>query len=162
MMLNLLFSPNGRIRPDEFTKGAVVLLAINFFAWLAWFLSFEIGALVGFLSFTLIFCWFCLFAKRFRSVGRSPGFFIPVFFVFIFLMFIITNIVSAFILPPDIVEKVAALQEMRADPNPDFSAMTESLTELMKDMAIPYSVGFFLAGTACAFGANRNLPANTP
>lgn len=155
-MGKLLFSPEGRIGPTEFRKGAVILLAANFFLWLSWHVNFGVGMLVGVLSLTFIYCWACLFSKRFHDAGKSGGFFALVFLAFVVLSYIISSIFLAG-LSPDIVPMVAEVQEKLDPSNPDIEYMMEAYTKIFKTFAIPYAVGYLLAGAGIAFLTNKFL-----
>lgn len=155
-MGKLLFSPEGRIGPDMFKKGAVILLAANFFMWLAWYVSFGVGLLVGLVSFALIYCWACLFIKRFHDAGKSGASFALVLLIFIILVYLISNVLLA-ALSPEVIEMVADVQE-NLDPNePDIDYMMESYTKIFQAFAIPYAVGYLVTGAGVAFVTNKIL-----
>jgi len=155
-MGNLLFSPSGRIGRQEFIKGAVVLLAINFFLWLAWFISMGIGVFAAFGSLALIWCWACLFIKRFADAGKSGGFFALVFIGFVIVSYILANMLTI-ILSPDMLEVALDLQELTQEAQPDMEALMPAMAKMMKGIVIPYAASYFLTGAAFAFGINALL-----
>lgn len=153
---NLLFSPSGRINSSEFRKGAVILLALNFFLWLTWYAGVAVGALAALLSFGFIYCWICLFAKRFEDAGKSPAWFIAVFFGFLFLSYILAGFL-ALVLSPDLLERNAELQAaMQNDPE-DIQALMPLMNQMMQSLIVPYAVAYFFAGAIIAFGTNALL-----
>jgi len=156
-MLKLLFSPEGAVGPQEFQKGAVVLLAINFFGWLSWYGGLGLGVLTAMLSLILIYCWFCLFAKRLRIAGKSPAWFILIFLAFVILMYIVGALVSSLILSPDLIEKVSDLELMMQDPAPDLQAVMSEFTEVMKRLTVVNAVQYVIAGSILAFALNSML-----
>ncbi len=155
-MGNLLFSPGGRIGKQEFIKGAVVLLAINFFLWLAWFISMGVGVFAGLGSLALIWCWACLFIKRFADAGKSGGFFALVFIGFVIVSYIMANVLTI-ILSPEMVQVAQDLQELTRETQPDMEVLMPVMTKMMKGMVIPYAAAYFLTGAAFAFGTNALL-----
>lgn len=155
-MGNLLFSPSGSIGKSEFAKGAVILLALNFFMWLTWFAGIGVGSLAGIVSFLFIYCWVCLFAKRFTDAGKSPAWFIAVFVAFIVLSYLMASFLTL-ALSPELLEQNAELQEtMQNDPE-DIQALMPLMTAMMKSLVVPYAVGYFVAGAIVAFGTNALL-----
>lgn len=155
-MGNLLFSGTGRIGRQDFTKGAVILLAINFFLWLAWFVNMGVGSLAALASLVLIYCWGCLFAKRLNDAGKSPAIFIAAFFGFVVLSYILANIL-ALALSPDLAVKAAELQTLSQDDPENIEALIPLMTGLMKALVVPYAVSYFIAGAIVAFGFNAAL-----
>lgn len=156
-MGELLFNPYGQINGRDFEKGAVVLLAINFFLWLAWYGGVGVGGIAGFLSLGFIYCWFCLYAKRLRGVGQSPAWFIMIFSGFTLGSYVLAGFLLA-ALSPELLEKFTAFQELQSA-NPDNPEVVLPLaTELMKNIAIPYAIAYFIVGAFCAFGINKRLP----
>lgn len=155
-MANLLFSPEGRIGPIEFRKGAVILLAANFFLWLSWYVNFGIGMLVGLVSFAFIYCWACLFVKRFHDAGKSGGFFALVLLIFMIVAYLVSNVLLV-ALSPDIMSMMADLQD-NLDPNdPDLEYMMDAYTKIFKAIAIPFAIGYLLTGAGLAFVTNKIL-----
>ena len=71
-MGNLLFSPNGRINPGEFMKGAIILIIIGMLLSLPSILGMnKIGTPLGFLSYLLAFPWVVIWIKRYHDGGKS-------------------------------------------------------------------------------------------
>ena len=158
-MGNLLFSPDGTIGKADFTKGAVILLAANFVLWLAWLVNFGIGGLAGLMSLVLIYCWGCLFVKRFKAAGKSGAMFVLVFFVFLFLSYILANLLMLS-LSPDMVVKAEELQALSQSDPENIEALLPLMNELMGAMVVPYAVAYFIAGAFIAFVTNAKMNDN--
>ena len=70
-MGNLLFSPKGRIGPSEFTKGAIILIAISFMLGLLPLVSIKLAMVGNLIGLVLLWCWIVLWVKRFHDGGQS-------------------------------------------------------------------------------------------
>ena len=72
-MGNLLFSPNGRINPSEFTKAALILIALGFILALpeAFGMSGALTTIAGLISFLLLYPWVVIWIKRYHDAGKS-------------------------------------------------------------------------------------------
>lgn len=163
-MLNLLFSPNGRIDSASFMKGAIILLALNFFLWLAWFINLPLALLAGLVSLMSIYCWACLFVKRFHDAGRTGWLFPAVLIAFLILAFTVMPIFVSLFLPVD-AELANKAEEMRqiqedvagsSDPE-DLRLMMSTMFELYQSIAMRQAIVFFLTGLLLAFGINKFL-----
>lgn len=160
-MSKLLFSSEGQIGRSEFQKGAVILLAVNFFLWPVWYISLGLGAMATIGSFVLIYCWACLFVKRLRSAGKPGIWFVPIFLLFAVLSYFLGNIFLT-ILSPEIVPEILEFQEIADPQNPDMEYILPFYERLFKALAIPYAASYLIVGAAIAFLANKNLPSNSP
>ena len=70
-MGNLLFSPSGRIGPNAFLKGMMILAIIGAVISLIGLVSFQASQILGYISFLLIIPLFFLLVKRSHDAGRS-------------------------------------------------------------------------------------------
>ena len=72
-MGNLLFSPTGRINPNEFMKGALILILASIILSIPTALGMTgaIPAILGFVSVITIYCWIVLWIKRYHDSGKS-------------------------------------------------------------------------------------------
>lgn len=163
-MFKLLFSPEGRIGPSEFIKGAVILLALNFVLWLGWFVNLPIALLAGLIALMTIYCWACLFTKRFHDAGRTGWLFIAVMAAFLVLSFIVFPMIVGLLIPPDaeLITKAEELKQMQQDmagtSNPeDLGLLLGGMFELYQSIAMRQAIVFFLSGAALAFGVNKLL-----
>ena len=169
-MRKLFFSADGRIGPEEFIKGAVILLAINFALWLSWFVSMGLGVFATLISVVTIFCWACLFAKRFHDANMNGMMFLPVLGLFLLLLVFVVPILLFPIIPLSEreLELTAQLQviseEFWSDPMAAMSRSDEenmvmiSLSEELNTAgAIRSAIQYFLAGAITAFGINKLL-----
>jgi len=164
-MFRLLFSPDGRIFPEEFRKGAIVLLAINFFLWPSWYLGAGVGFLAFMITLVTIYCWTCLFAKRFHDAGKSGGWFALLFFIFAILSGILCFFIAAMRLgikaagDPELLEKVEYMQTLRgSEIGPE---ETETVLEIYKAMGelsiVPAAIICLIVGGGIAFITNAVL-----
>jgi len=156
-MGNLLFSQQGLIGRDAFHKGAVILLAVNFFMWPAWYLGLGIGVLAAIASFILIYCWACLFVKRLRSAGKPGIWFLAIFSAFLFGTYIVGSIFLSALFP-DMVQEMATFLETTDRKNPDLEKVWPFYEKLLKSLAIPYAAAYLIVGYALASLINKNLP----
>ena len=158
-MGNLLFTHNGFVDRGAFHKGAVVLLAINFFLWPVWFAGMGPGFIAFFASLVLVYCWACLFIKRLRAAGKSSLWFLTIFSAFAFGSYILGSIFLS-ILSPEMVDEIVEFQKTADPKNPDMDVFLPFYDRLFKALAIPYAAAYLITGAALAFSINRNLPAN--
>ncbi|MEM6411384.1 MAG: DUF805 domain-containing protein [Pseudomonadota bacterium] len=105
---NVLFSPNGRISPNTFWRGTILLvgwqivlnLAIGFLP-----LSLALGLMLSVLL--LFYPYLCVYGKRLHDSGRSAWQFLLFFFAWLLL--------SLYVMPavfqPLVAEETARLQE---------------------------------------------------
>ena len=163
-MGKLLFSPDGRISSSEFMKGAVILLALNFFLWLSWFAGMGFGFFAAIVAIFTIYCWACLFIKRFHDAGKSGWLFIPVLAVFLVLVLFVLPLVTFPIFPVSeealqAMQVIEDFQQANSQPTTieEISPMLEAADTMMKARAIPSSIIYFLGGLITAFGTNKLL-----
>lgn len=156
-MNDLLFSPLGTIGRDTFKRGAVILLAANFFLWPLWWFGMGMGMLGGFLALCLIYCWYCLFSKRLRASHRSPVLFIPILLTFMIVSYILATILwIAFV--PDLAERLEEIQALNPNDPANMEALIAMHESMMRDLFAPSAAAFFIVGYAVAFGVNNALP----
>jgi len=165
-MSNLFFSPKGEISPNEFRKGAVILLALNFFLWLTWFVSFGLAMFASFVALITLYCWACLFIKRLRYAGVSELFYLMIFGSFMFALVLIVPVIMNIILPVneqslamalELTERTTALQAMDNPTIEDIRPSLDLLIEVNRLTAFRQAITFFLSGAFVAFGMNRIL-----
>lgn len=155
-MGNLLFSPNGTINAAQFNKGAVILLAFNFFLWLSWYGGLGIGFIALLLVLASIYCWVCLFAKRFADAGKSGAWFLLIFTGFVIVSYLLSNVLIA-IMSPEMIETAEELQRLQVEDPQNIEALMDGMGEMIKGMVIPYAIGYLISGAIFAFGTNKML-----
>jgi len=165
-MFRLLFSPDGRIFPEEFRKGAIVLLAFNFVLWLTWYTSLGLALLASIVALASIYCWACLFIKRLHDGGKTGLLFIPILIGFIIAAYLIVPTLVALILPENeqALTKALELKELQeslgsganADPE-DVREFFGLMFEVYQAAALRMAIIFFFAGALTAFLFNRKL-----
>lgn len=158
-MGHLLFSPEGTIGKADFSKGAVILLAANFVLWLAWLINFGVGGLVALASLMFIYCWGCLFVKRFKAAAKPGAMFILVFFGFVFLSYILSQLL-AIALSPDLVSQMEEMQALSESDPENIEALMPLADAFMRALVVPYAVAYFIAGAFIAFAINANMNDN--
>lgn len=166
-MIKLFFSADGRIGPQEFIKGAVILLALNFVLWLAWFVSGTAGFVASLIALITIFCWGCLFTKRFHDAGLNGWMFLPTFLLFLLLAYLIVPIFLNPILPAneemfEVLDKVEIVQEeMQINPPTTLRGIFSPILGLFKEFyelaALQSAIIYFVSGVITAFGINKLL-----
>ena len=109
---HLLFSPNGEVGPRPFIIGAAILAALLFVIKASAAISVGVGSILSIIGLVLIYCWFALFAKRFRFSGKSAALaIIPVAIIVLVGMFIIDGLVQTMVAPELMEEMTLAVAE---------------------------------------------------
>ena len=85
---DLIRSPDGAIGKSDFRRGALIVFALSLVLGVLLFGIFEVnhgmawmtvavapffGVIFFFSAASLVYFWYCLFAKRLRSAARGPG-----------------------------------------------------------------------------------------
>jgi len=72
-MGNLLFSPNGRINPSDFTKAALILIGLGVLFGIPGMLGMTgaVATIAGILGFVLLYPWVVIWIKRYHDAGKS-------------------------------------------------------------------------------------------
>ena len=144
------FSANGRMNSSEFMKAAIILLIINFVLWMAWKLGLGLGFIAGLISLVTIFCWTCVFSKRFHDSGKSGFLFIPALIAFIVIAQIIGAVMGV---GNSIAGEMETIQNF--DPaSDDPSAMLALYSGMMGKMALPSAITYTVTGAIIAFAVN--------
>lgn len=109
---NLLFSPSGEVGPRPFIIGAAILSALLFLIKASSLISVSIAGILGVVGLVLIYCWYALFAKRFRFSGKSAALaIIPVAAIVLIGAFVIDALVQRMIAPELMDEMTVAVAE---------------------------------------------------
>ena len=170
-MGNLLFSPMGQINSSEFKKGAVILLALNFALWLTWFTNIWLALTAGFIAFCTIYCWACLFIKRFRDANKSGFLFIGAFIVFAVLSIAVIPILVYPLMPVSeaTLEQMTKMAEMQQEmmQNPpatvgEMMPLYDQVFLVYQGMALKTAITYFLSGAITAFGVNALIKGRVP
>ena len=70
-MMNLLFSPSGRITPSQYMRGMIILAVVATVIALLPLVSVALGTIAGLLGFVLFYCVIALGIKRSHDAGKS-------------------------------------------------------------------------------------------
>lgn len=149
-MGHLLFSPNGRIGPDAFMRGAVMLIVASVFL----SLPQIIGILPAFqgvfdlLSLILLYPWIALWIKRYHDAGKSGVMCLLPIFVYIFAVIVL----AVFMLGGVIGQIMQATADGAAQA--DIDALTE---ELMRPKMLPFLIASTALSWLLAFLFNRAI-----
>lgn len=94
-MGNLLFSPSGRIGPQAFMKGMLILALISALISLVGLVNFQLSQILGYVSFLLIIPLFFLLIKRSHDAGKSGWMSIVWFILWAIIWFVMLSIAGA-------------------------------------------------------------------
>ena len=70
-MMNLLFSPSGRIAPSQYMRGMIIIAVISALLSLLNLISVSLAVIGGLVGLVLIYCFFALGIKRSHDAGKS-------------------------------------------------------------------------------------------
>jgi len=153
-MMNLLFSPSGRINSAEFMKAAYILIAIAAILALLPLISTSLSFL-GILGLVMIWCWVVLWVKRYHDGGKSGWMcLIP-----IVIWIVLSWILSAVVLPMFAGDAVKAAQEAAnaAAASGDIGAVFKAAMGSTKATALPSAILGAVASFAVAFLFNNMI-----
>lgn len=85
-MGNLLFSPSGRIGPQEFVKGIMIIAVISAVITIVPMFSYSLGTMLSLVSIVLLYPIFCLLIKRSHDAGKSGWMSIVWFILYIIIV----------------------------------------------------------------------------
>ena len=109
-MGNLLFSPSGRIGPNQFMSGVKLLVIIGLVLGL---LPVFVPALaiLGIIGLVLIWCWIVLWVKRYHDGGKSGWMCLIPIIVWLVVAGIVGAILPGMFQDPGAAEAIAAATE---------------------------------------------------
>lgn len=71
-MLKTLFDPSGECNPEEFMRGAIVVIAATFLIQLLDMVNVNVARWFDFTQWVIFYCWIALFIKRYHY-GEQTG-----------------------------------------------------------------------------------------
>ncbi len=157
-MGNLLFSPDGRITPSEFMRGAIILIAVGALIALMPLISLKLSMAFSVVGLVLIWCWVVLWVKRFHDSGQSGWMsLVPIG------VWLVLSMIAGMILMPMFMGDMAAQQaEMQAaiekaaeseDATNVLSTVMGATGEIAKKQAIPKTImGLVVSGIVAYVG----------
>ncbi len=158
-MMNLLFSPNGRINSAEFMKGAYILIAAAFVIALMPLISFSLAMPLSILSLVMLWCWIVLWIKRYHDAGKSGWMCLIPIVVFIILAVIADAVMTMMGLSGVDAEMQAQMNE--AAEGGDFASMMSTImgasADIAKKTAIPSAVSGAIVSLIIAFVFNAMI-----
>ena len=141
-MGNLLFSPNGRINPSDFTKGIMIIAVISAVLTIIPMFSFTLGSVLSIVSLVLLYPLFCLLIKRSHDGGKSGWMSILWLIIFGIIGFALSYLAQMFTVG-DLKEQMEAATTAAAESG-DFAAIMEAAKEfgpqIAKKTAIPSAI----------------------
>lgn len=158
-MGGLLFSPSGRINPDEFMRGAYVLVAVTFLINLLPMISINIANILKIFVLITFYCWVVLFIKRYRDGGKSGWMvFVPII-VFLVGATIHNSVVPPLFAPVLYGELQDAMKEamMGGGFGQLMEASEQYAAPLAKKIALPSSLIYAVMSLAIAYGFNKMI-----
>ncbi|MEM9669153.1 MAG: DUF805 domain-containing protein [Pseudomonadota bacterium] len=118
----VLFNPNGRIAPNDFWRGIIVLVGYLIVSnVLTAFLPPPVPSIFGLLFYLLPYPYLCVFGKRLHDSGRSAWWFVLIFFAFI-----ATLMITVMTLP-------GWSDVMKAFEDPNVATDQQAMNELMQE-----------------------------
>ncbi len=157
-MGNLLFSPNGRIGPNEFWRGAIILIVLGALIQLAPLVSLTLGMVLGLLGLVLIWCWVVLWIKRFHDGGKSGWMSLIPIAVFILLSWIVSMVVASMFMG-DMAQDMAVMTEnmenmAEDDPSAALGGMMDMVSSMGKKTALPSAISGAIVSALIAYVGN--------
>ena len=156
-MGNLLFSPNGRIGPQEFFKGMMILAVISAVISLTGLVSFQLSQVLGFVSFLLIIPFFFLLIKRSHDAGKSGWMSIAWFVLWIIIFMVLGMVMSAVMPSAAETELKEAMESAMTEGGGfgDIMAITKEMgPAIAKQSAIPSAIAGLVGTAVAAFVIN--------
>lgn len=152
-MGNLLFSPNGRISPAQFTKGALILIFLYFILSIAPLASPGLGMIAMIAQILLLWCWIVLWIKRYHDSGSSGWMSLIPIAIFVVGYFLVSNYITNKYMPAEIKADIDAIRE-DGDIMGMMEVMAESAPEIAATTTMPSAIGFSILSAIIAFGFN--------
>ena len=158
-MGNLLFSPSGRVNPDEFMRAAYVLVAVTFLINLMPMVSVALGSILKLLVIVTLYCWTVLFIKRYRDGGKSGWWVFAPIVVFLIAAAIHNAVVPGIFAPDLYAEMQSAIEEATMEGSfvGIIAASKEYAEPLAKKIALPSSAIYAVMSLAIAFVFNAMI-----
>ncbi len=143
-MGELLFSPNGRIGPEAFMRGAWVLIIAAFVIALLPIIS-PILAIVSIVQLVFIWCWIALWVKRYHDSGQSGWMCLVPIVTYVVLSWLVSAVMMIFL--------VSSSGIIEALENADETSNSEDVfgTLMTGGQGAPFIFGSALAAAALSF-----------
>ena len=152
-MGNLLFSPSGRINPSEFTKAALILIALGLIFGLPGAMGMKgaVATIAGILGFVLLYPWVVIWIKRYHDAGKSGW----TCLIPIVIYIIATMILTSVLLGDEFMEIFKAASEGAS------AAETDAMAEGMaKGSGLKLTIASTILSVAVALGFNSIIKRN--
>ncbi|MEL7128544.1 MAG: DUF805 domain-containing protein [Pseudomonadota bacterium] len=91
----ILFNPNGRITPNQFWRGIIVLVGLQIiFQVLANYGPAALAGIISLLGVLIVYPYLCVYGKRLHDAGKSAW-----WFLLFVLGYVILSIISLMLIP---------------------------------------------------------------
>lgn len=151
-MGNLLFSPNGRINPSEFQKGALILIVLGFLFAISPLINFQLSMILNVVGLVFIWCWVVLWVKRYHDSGKSGWMCLIPIVIWLVLSVIVSQVVTAMLTTPEMQQEMMdAMSSSGDDPGSMFSALLGASAEMAKKTALPLAISGAVVSALVAF-----------
>ena len=154
-MGNLLFSPNGRIGPQRFLKGAIIIGVIGALLCLTGFLNVMIFAFAIILACLLVIPFILMGIKRAHDAGKSGWFNLVYVVIGLVVYFALTFVLTLIGLAPSTAEQLASQERLEeVQGSGDIAEVMAVMNDVMGPLIIPTALVFLLTPVIAAFVAN--------
>lgn len=158
-MGNLLFSPKGRIGPQDLTKGLMIIALINAVLTIIPMFSYALGSVLSIASIVLLFPIFCLLIKRSHDANKSGWMSIVWFILYLLIVGVISYMAQKFSMGDLGVQmeeaSLAAAEE--GDLSAIFGVAAEFGPKIAKKTALPTALAGLVGTYIYAFILNMIL-----
>lgn len=159
-MLDLLFSPSGRLKPEDFMRGIIILIIVSAVLTLLPLVSFGLASILSILGLVMIWCWVVLYVKRFHDAGKSGWMTLVVIVVMIVISMIVNSLITSMFvgdMQAD-VQKAAMEAAQSGDISSLFKSSMKAGGEMAKKTAIPTAISSSIISYVVAMGVNKFFP----
>ncbi len=147
-LIYILFSPKGRIGPKDFWRGIIILIGFQIVSGvLTLYGPVFIALLLSFISFFIIYPYYCVFGKRLHDAGKSSWMFLLFMIGYIVILMVIILISPGFM--------DALSQYMEYSEAGDLEAAQVMMERINSDYALNQFGATIIANFALGFLAAR-------
>jgi len=142
-MMNLLFSPNGRISSGEFMKAAIILIALSLGLGIPALMGMKtLSMILGLVGLVLYYCWVAIWIKRYHDAGKGgANCLIPIIIYIIGAMILFGVIAGG--------PYMEIIQASGSGASPD--EIQEMSEKMQADVQLPMMIGGTILSAAIAF-----------
>lgn len=151
-MMNLLFSPSGRMNSGEFMKAAITLIVLAVILSIPSLMGMSQGlqTILGIVSFLLIIPWIFIWIKRYHDGGKSGWMSLLPILVYAVVLGILMSVMMGDVFAYTMQAASEGAGAMDADMEAEIEAMT-------KAKAVPMTIASTVVSLAIAFLFNATI-----